>query len=78
MRLKLALSVVGGVLALCVAPVPFANAGIVRIADDKLQVGFDSASGSLRELIQLTLLLRIAAQLRCGRFRLGAASRRGN
>lgn len=53
MRLKLALSVVGGVLALCVAPVPFANAGIVRIADGKLQVGFDSASGSLRELIQL-------------------------
>ena len=40
-------------LSLFIVSAPPVNAEVVRIADGKLQVGLDAATGSLRELIQL-------------------------
>ncbi len=53
MKLKLASSVFGVLLAVLISSASGASPALVRIADGKLQVGFDSATGSLCELIQL-------------------------
>lgn len=53
MKPKLVSSVLGLLLSLSVSSAAGANPALIRVADGNLQIGLDSATGSLRELIQL-------------------------